>query len=136
QLVNPPGAAATHFSVTAPTGTTAGTPVNVTVTALDANGNPATGYTRTVHFTSSDPAAALPADYTFAAADAGVHTFSATFKTTGTQTVAATDKANTSITGAASVSVSPALSNTLVVSGYLSPTTAGVSHDFTVTVKN
>jgi subtilase family serine protease len=136
QLVNPPGAAATHFSVTAPSGATAGTPVNVTVTALDVNGNPATGYTGTVHFTSSDTAAILPADYTFTLSDAGIHTFAVTFKTTGTQTVTVTDKAASSVTGSASVSVSPAPSNTLVVSGYASPTTAGVSHSFTVTVKN
>src|SRR5205823_3549799 len=33
----------------------AGAPFNFTVTALDGNGNVATGYTGTVHFTSSDP---------------------------------------------------------------------------------
>ena len=49
---------------------------NVTVTALDAYGNMATGYTGTVHFTSSDGQAVLPANYTFIAGDAGVHTFS------------------------------------------------------------
>ena len=32
-------------------------------------------YQNTVHFSSSDPAAKLPADYTFAFSDAGVHTF-------------------------------------------------------------
>ena len=48
-----------------------------TVTAQDAYGNRATGYTGTVHFTSSDAQASLPVDYTFTAADAGMHTFSA-----------------------------------------------------------
>ena len=48
---------------------------NVTVTAQDAYGNTATGYTGTVHFTSSDGQAVLPADYTFAAGDNGTHTF-------------------------------------------------------------
>ena len=34
-----------------------------------------TGYTGTVHFTSTDNTATLPANYTFTAADKGVHTF-------------------------------------------------------------
>ena len=39
----------------------------MTVTAYDAYGNVATGYTGTVAFTSSDPQACFPADYTFTA---------------------------------------------------------------------
>src|SRR5262249_45386431 len=52
-----------------------GTPVNITVRALDLFNNLVTGYTGMVHFSSSDPQAQLPADYTFTAADNGVHTF-------------------------------------------------------------
>ena len=74
-------------------------PLSVTVTARDAFGNIATGYTGTVHFTSSDGQAALPADYTFTAADAGVHTFTATLKTAGSQTITATDTVTATITG-------------------------------------
>mgnify|MGYP003299294095 CR=1 FL=1 len=48
-----------------------GTAANATVTAKDAFGNVATAYTGTIHFTSSDGAATLPADYTFSAGDAG-----------------------------------------------------------------
>ena len=61
----------------------------------------ATGYTGTVHFTSSDPAASLPSDYTFTAADSGVHTFAGgvTFNTTESQALTATDTSNNSITG-------------------------------------
>src|SRR5207245_1970725 len=55
-------AAATHFSVSAPSSTTAGSTFLVTVTALYQFNNTATGYTGTVHFTSSDSAAALPAN--------------------------------------------------------------------------
>ena len=51
------------------------------------------GYTGTVHFTSSDAQAGLPADYTFTAADAGSHTFTVTLKTAGTQSITATDTA-------------------------------------------
>ena len=64
----------------------------VTVTAYDAYGNVATGYTGTVTFTSSDGQAALPASYTFTAADAGTHTFSVTLETAGTQSITATDQ--------------------------------------------
>ena len=55
---------------------TAGNAVNVTVTARDAYGNVATGYTGTVHLTSTDAGATLPADYTFVAGDNGAHTLS------------------------------------------------------------
>ena len=49
-------ASASTLTVTGfPSPTTAGAAHNVTVTAYDAYGNVATGYTGTVHFTSSDP---------------------------------------------------------------------------------
>ena len=70
--VNP--ASATTYAVSGFTSpTTAGTAHNVTVTAQDAFGNVATGYTGTVHFTSSDGSAVLPANYTFTGGDAGTH---------------------------------------------------------------
>ena len=59
-------AAAKTFTVAGfPTSDTAGTAGTVTVTAYDAYGNVATGYTGTVALTSSDPHAVLPASYTF-----------------------------------------------------------------------
>ena len=61
------------------------------MTAKDSSGNTATGYTGTVHFTSSDSQGVLPSDYTFVSADNGVHVFSATLKTVGTQSITATD---------------------------------------------
>jgi Big-like domain-containing protein len=48
-------------------------------------------YNGTVHFSSSDPAAVLPADYTFTFADQGQHHFLATLKTSGPQTITASD---------------------------------------------
>ncbi len=116
-----------------PSPTTAGTAHNVTVTAVDTNDNVATGYTGTVHFTSSDAQAVLPADYTFTGGDAGVHTFSVTLKTAGTQSITATDTVTGTITGAQSVSVLSAAASSLTVSGYPSPTTAGTAHNVTVT---
>ncbi len=73
-------AATAKFVIAAPASVTAGTPFSYTVTAEDTFGNVVTGYTGPVHFTAStaDTQALLPVDYTFAAADAGVHTFSAT----------------------------------------------------------
>jgi hypothetical protein len=88
---------------------THGTAFNLTVTAKDAYGNTATGYTSKVHFTSSDSAATLPADYTFTAGtgnDNGVHIFSVTLSIAGTFTVTATDAVTATITGTVSVSVS------------------------------
>jgi hypothetical protein len=107
----PAAGVATHLGLSAPANSTAGAAFGVTVTALDVNNNPAAGYTGTVHFTSSDGQAVLPADYTFTAADAGAHTFTGgvTLKTTGSQTVTVTDRAGSSITGSAGVTVtSPA----------------------------
>ena len=61
------------------------------MTALDPYGNVATAYTGTVSISSSDPQAALPSSYTFVSGDAGVHGFSVTLKTAGTQSITATD---------------------------------------------
>jgi hypothetical protein len=109
------------FTITAtPPTVTAGTSFTFTVTAIDVFNAVATGYTGTVHFTSTDGIATLPADYTFttgAGGDNGVHVFSATLKTAGNQTITATDTATTSITG---------MSNTIVV-------TAGAATHFLVT---
>jgi hypothetical protein len=119
-----------------PSSVTAGSAVTFTVTATDANGNTASGYTGTIHFTSSDGQAVLPADYTFTAADNGVHTFSITFKTAGTASLTATDTATSSITGSqAGITVTPAavVASRLVMSGLPSSITAGSAVTFTVT---
>ena len=91
--VNVGAAVAHHVTVTASSPQTAGAPFAATVTAKDVYGNVATGYLGTVHFTSSDPAASLPLDYSFVGGDAGSHTFAAgaTLRTAGTQTIAAAD---------------------------------------------
>ena len=90
-----PGAA-THFGLSAPTAAYAGSPINFTVTAYDLYGNVATSYSGTVHFTSTDASAVLPADSTLTN---GVGTFSATLMTVGSQTISATDTITSSITG-------------------------------------
>ena len=129
-----PAAASTFVVAGYPSATTAGVAGTVSVTANDPYGNTTTGYTGTVHFTSSDAQAVLPADYTFTATDAGVHTFSATFKTAGSQSLTATDMVTSAISGARiGIAVSPAVASALVVSGYPSPITVGVTGAFTVT---
>lgn len=62
-------------------------------------------YTDTVHFSSSDPAAVLPPDYTFTLPDQGSHTFVATLNTQGTQTITATDTQLPSYNGSLSSAV-------------------------------
>jgi hypothetical protein len=126
---------ASSFAVSGfPSPTTAGTAASFTITAKNANGTTATNYTGTVHFTSSDPQAVLPADYTFTATDAGVHTFSAILKTAGTQSVTATDTFTASLTGTdGGITVNPAAAYALSVAGFASPSTAGVAGTFTVT---
>jgi hypothetical protein len=86
---------------------TAGTPFTMTVTMLDAYGNVATGYTGTVHFTTSDTQGVLPADYTFTIADGGVHTFSIDLKTAHGQQLTIKDTQNLNLAWIGGVSVSP-----------------------------
>ena len=99
---------ASHLDVTAsPSTIVAGSPVTITVRALDPYNNPVPGYRGTITFTTSDPQVAfLPPDYTFTAADNGVHTFVGfSLFTAGLQTVTATDTATPIITGSAGVNV-------------------------------
>src|SRR5262249_12632777 len=104
-------AAASTFTVTGPAGAVGGGQAfDVTITALDPYGNVATGYTGTVHFSSAAAAATLPPDYTFTAADQGVHTFSVTLRTAGSQTVTATDTRAPAITGQTAVTILPVAS--------------------------
>ncbi len=58
-----------------------GQQAQVSVTAVDNNGNTVTSYTGTVHFTSTDTKATLPADYTYTSSDSGVHAFNVTLVT-------------------------------------------------------
>jgi hypothetical protein len=102
---------ATHFIVTAPSSSTAGSSFSITVTALDANNSVVTNYAGTVHFTSSDTnsSVVLPTDYAFQPGDSGAHTFTGvTLVTAGNQSVAATDTSNSTVTGSATVTINPA----------------------------
>jgi uncharacterized repeat protein (TIGR03803 family) len=126
------------FGITGfPSPTTAGQVGSFTVTVRDGNGNTATGYTGTVHFTSSDPQAVLPADYTFTAADQGVHTFSATLVTAGTQTLTVTDTADSTIVGTQTgIVVNPAAVSQFTVDLFPGPEQAGLTAPFRVTARD
>ncbi|MGD0645403.1 MAG: hypothetical protein ABSA75_10910 [Candidatus Bathyarchaeia archaeon] len=75
----------------------------------------------------------------FTAGDAGVHQFSVTLNTVGSQSITATDTVTGTITGAQTgITVNaagPGPAATLTVSGFPSPTTAGVAGTVTVTAK-
>jgi hypothetical protein len=132
--VTPP-TTATHFSLAASANATAGSAFSVTVTALDAKNAVVTNYTDTVHFTSSDSSAVLPADYTFTGTDSGTHTFSVTLKKAGSQTVTATDLFLSTLTGSTTVAVTAAAPSQLSVSGFPA-VTAGTSATFTVAAQD
>ena len=99
-------AAAMDFVVSAPATAKSGTAFTFTVTAFDGFGNVATGYTGTIRFASSDAAALLPANSTLTN---GTGTFTATLKTTGTETLSVFDTITPAIDGVSGViTVSPA----------------------------
>jgi len=130
--VNP--AAASRITVAGfPSPVTAGVAGTVTVTATDAYGNRATGYRGTVRFTSSDVQSSLPGNYTYTAADSGTHSFNATLKTAGSQSLTATDMGNATLTGSQAVTVNPAAAARLLITA---PTnvTANARFNLTVTV--
>jgi hypothetical protein len=87
---------ATHIVVQVNHTSPEGQPTSVAVFVLDASNQLVPNFTGTIALTSTDTAAtsggmALPASYTFTAADNGVHVFSVTFGTAGSETVTATD---------------------------------------------
>jgi hypothetical protein len=130
------GGAATHFSVTAPATAAAGSTFNFIVTALTAANTTATGYTGTVHFTSSDGKAVLPAN---SALLNGVMTLPAVLNTAGAQTITATDTVTASITGTsgtitvAGVGPSPMLVISKTHAGNFTQGQQGAQYSLTVT---
>ncbi|HEV8061022.1 MAG TPA: DUF4214 domain-containing protein, partial [Gemmataceae bacterium] len=120
-----------------PSPATAGVAHAFTVTAENGYGTVDSNYTGTVSFTSSDGQAVLPQAYTFTAADAGMHTFSGTFETAGTQSVTATDVNRSNLNGAQSgILVAPAAASKFVFSSVPAAATAGTAFNFTVTAED
>lgn len=92
----------THFVVTVPLTAEADSAFNFTVTAKDANGVTAYGYTGTVTFSSSDIFATLPSNSTLIN---GVRVFSATLQSDGLQAITATDTVTGSIHGTGTLTI-------------------------------
>jgi hypothetical protein len=118
------------LKVVAPATATAGQAVSVSVTAEDANGNPVTSYSGTVHFASSDTSSGvmLPADSTLTN---GQGTFTATLIKAGPQTLTVSDAAN-ALSTTANLIVTPQAANRLALTTAASPT-AGTGFTFSVT---
>src|SRR5205807_8747866 len=92
-----------------------------------------TDYTGTVSLTSSDWQAELSdQSYTFTPADQGVHTFTATFKTAGYQTLGVADTVYNGVTSTQNVEVTPAALRTFLVYGFPPSGDTGTAGDFTV----
>jgi hypothetical protein len=120
-----------HFVVSAPSSARAGSAFSFTVSARDANNAVFTGYTGTVHFTSTDPSATLPADSTLTN---GNGNFNATLQTEGVRTITATDTVDSTFTGTSNgIAVSTATH--FAVSAPASATT-GKAFNLTVTALN
>jgi hypothetical protein len=122
-LVIPSPTTPTHFAITtSATSVLAGGTVDVTLTVEDSQNNPLPNYTGTVQLSSTDVkglwnGSALPGNYTFTTADAGVHTLTVTLETAGSQTITAVDQTFLGIsanTGPITVTAGPA--NKLIVS--------------------
>src|ERR1700676_344750 len=127
---SPPPPVATHFSVSSANATpTAGTAFNITITALDATGGTVTSYSGTVHFTSSDGQAVLPASVP---ATNGTGTGSVTLKTAGPQTVTATG-ADLLVGVSSAIPVGPAAAATFAISLSSATANTGTPFNFTVT---
>jgi hypothetical protein len=130
-----PAATSTFLVSGFPSPVTAGTAGTVTVTAKDAFGNTTPDYAGTVHFTSSDAQAGLPADSTLVN---GTGTFAAVLFTAGAESIIATDTANGSVTGTqAGIMVTPAATSQFVVlTDAASPDVAGTFFDETVVAQD
>ena len=120
-----------RLAVTAPTHTTAGTDIAVTVTAKDPWFNIVPAYRGTVQLTSTDATAVLPPLSTFTATDRGTRVFPVQLRRASAVlpvTVTATDLVRTTITGRTGpVTVSPGPMNFLEGS---SPSRAAVGVPF------
>jgi hypothetical protein len=88
-----------RLAIGAPSSAAQGVSFSITLTPRDPFGTTVTSFRDTVHFTSTDKAAVLPADYTFTSADNGTHTFTVTLHTLGNQTISVRDTISSLING-------------------------------------
>jgi hypothetical protein len=123
-----------HVSLSAANGIT-GTPLALTVAARDVFNNIKSDYRGTVHFTSSDPQATLPDDYTFSDADNGDHVFTdLILRTAGTQLISAQDTALAYLSGSTAVDITAGATQLEI--SYPAEVTAGSLRLFTITAQD
>ena len=91
-----------------PRSVTAGNNFTVNVTAKDAYGNTVSSYLGTIRFASTDSQATLPGNYSFIASNGGTKSFTVSLKSAGSRVLSAADINNSGVTGATTVSVTPA----------------------------
>jgi Tol biopolymer transport system component len=124
---------AISFQITGASDSTVGETYSFKVYAKGNTGDTVTDCTGTLHFTSTDSSAVLPPDYTFTSSDHGVHSFNATFNTTGPQSITVNDTYFTGSTGIKSLTVNYVYTSIgLVSSG--NPSIVGDSITFSATV--
>ncbi|HET6573559.1 MAG TPA: SdrD B-like domain-containing protein [Fimbriiglobus sp.] len=128
-----------------PATTPAGIPVTFTLTVRDQFNNVFTGYRGTVRFTTTDGGTAttldsgsgpqpFPLDYTFTAADAGLHAFTVVFTTAGPQSLSAVSATDLGITGtSAAITVTAGAASQLRLLGLPASVVAGQVSSVTVT---
>lgn len=130
----------TNFSVTGAAleeGVTAGSTFSLTVTAKDTLGVTHTSYTGTVAFTSNDPQAVLPSNYTFQVGDSGTKLISGfILKTAGSRTVTVTEVGNGAVIGTGTLTVNPGSGVQLSLTGIGETATAGAALNPTVTIQD
>ena len=123
-----------ELRIIAPGSATTGTAFSFSLVALDSTQTPVTNYNGTVHVTSNDPAAALPAN---AALVNGTGTFSLTLNTAGFETISVTDVAAASLTGSRQITAAVPSANpttTTLTGGPTSPVVSGQFVNYLMTV--
>jgi len=117
-----------YFTMSMPSGVTAGAAVRVQLRAMDAQNQVMSSYSGTANLASSDSSATLPATVTF---QNGRASFQVTFATNGQQTVTATDSVDASPIGTATTNVAA----TAVATHFVVTMTPGATSGTPVTVR-
>ncbi|QEL17919.1 proprotein convertase P-domain-containing protein [Limnoglobus roseus] len=112
-----------------------GSTLQLSITAIDVFGDRVPGYTGTVNVTSSDPTAVITSPVTFTPSDAGTKLISVKLNSLGANTLSVTDSTISQVATTVPVQVVP---QGLVASRFLvtvSPSSAAIGLDRTVTVR-
>jgi hypothetical protein len=123
-------ASGSHFSISAPTDVTAGSPFTITVTGQEASNITDPDYTGPVGFTSSDSRATLPGGYFFTGPEQGAQTFTGVIlRGAGSRTITVVDGR---LTGTVTLKVHAATASHLNV---VAPAAIKVGSAFNFTVQ-